>query len=306
MEEAADGRIIETNEHPLTEIEQLKQFSIEEKQLFHLPSPHMTLDHMLVLTQYIEKQMATAKYNGIVITHGTDTLEETAFFVDLTVNASIPIIFTGAMRPSNKIGSDALYNLFCALRVASDPKSAYRGVLVVMNDEIHTAQHVTKTSTSNVATFQSPVFGPVGFVTKLAIHFHQKMDQTTHYPVTTWTKNVVLLKTYAGMSDELLQTISSQHVHGIIVEALGQGNVPPAIVPALQRFISEGITVVIVSRCFKGVVQPVYDYAGGGRALVKDGVIFANYLNGPKARLKLLLLLENNYDHEAIVEAFHD
>ncbi|SFL84564.1 L-asparaginase [Gracilibacillus orientalis] len=306
MEENQDGSVVETETHPLSKMEPLHSFPIEEVNLFHLPSPHITPEHMLELSTFIQKEIATDLYNGIVVTHGTDTLEETSYFIDLCVKTSIPIVFTGAMRSSNEIGSDGLYNLLCALRVASNPKSCNRGVLVVMNDEVHTAQYVTKTSTSNVATFQSPQFGPVGIVTKQDVYFYQKRYHHETIHIQEITKNVLLLKAYAGMSNDLLDSIQPSHIDGLIIEALGQGNVPPVIVPAIKNFIKHDVTVLLVSRCYKGIVQPTYQYEGGGRTLLEDGVIFANHLNGPKARLKLMLLLENNVSHHDLMKAFRD
>ncbi|QGH34815.1 asparaginase [Gracilibacillus salitolerans] len=306
MEENREGNVVETETHPLSKMEALHLFPIEEVNLFHLPSPHITPKHMLELVAFIQRKINTDNYNGIVVTHGTDTLEETSYFVDLCVKTSIPVVFTGAMRSSNEIGTDGLYNLICAIRVASNPKSSNRGVLVVMNDEVHTAQYVTKTSTSNVATFQSPQFGPVGMVTKQDVYFYQKTYHHETIPIQGITKNVLLLKAYAGMSNDLLNYIQPSHMDGLIIEALGQGNVPPAIVPAIKKFIKHDITVLFVSRCYKGIVQPTYQYEGGGRSLLEDGVIFANHLTGPKARLKLMLLLENGASHHELMKAFRD
>ncbi|WP_058307560.1 asparaginase [Gracilibacillus massiliensis] len=306
MKENPQGSVVETDAHPLSKMEALHSFPIEEVQLFHLPSPHITPEQMLQLTKFIQEKIETNLYNGIVITHGTDTLEETSYFIDLSIKSCIPIVFTGAMRSSNEIGSDGLYNLICAIRVASNPKASNRGVLIVMNDEIHTAQYVTKTATSNVSTFQSPQFGPVGIVTKQDIYFYQKTYQDEIISVSSLTKKVILLKAYAGMDNELLEYILSTNIEGIIIEALGQGNIPPTLVPTIKKLIKKGVTVLFVSRCYKGIVQPTYHYKGGGRALLEDGVIFANHLNGPKARLKLMLLLENDASQREIMTAFRD
>ncbi|MGN8647095.1 asparaginase [Gracilibacillus sp. HCP3S3_G5_1] len=306
MRENQDGSVVETETHPLSKMEPLYSFPIEEVNLFHLPSPHITPKHMLTLAEFIKEKIETNRYNGIVVTHGTDTLEETSYFVDLCVKTSIPIVFTGAMRSSNEIGSDGLYNLICAIRVASNPKSSNRGVLVVMNDEVHTAQYVTKTSTSNIATFQSPQFGPIGMLTKQDVYFYQKTYHHETIPTQHITKNVLLLKAYAGMSNEILACIQPSKIDGLIIEALGQGNVPPAIVPSIKSLIKQDVTVLFVSRCYKGIVQPTYQYEGGGRTLLEEGVIFANHLNGPKARLKLMLLLENGASHQELMKAFRD
>ncbi|UOQ47557.1 asparaginase [Gracilibacillus caseinilyticus] len=306
MKENPDGSVVETDSHPLSNADLLKTHSIEEENVFHLPSPHITPPHMLTLANYIKEKASNGTYAGIVVTHGTDTLEETAYFVDLCVNTTVPIVFTGAMRSSNEIGSDGLYNLICAIRVASHHKSKQRGVLVVMNDEIHTAQYVTKTSTSNVATFQSPQFGPVGMVTKQDVYYYQKTYHEEIFDISAVSKNVLLLKAYAGMPKELIEMLDPAKTDGLIIEGLGQGNVPPTIVPAIQHLLQHNVVVLLVSRCYKGIVQPTYQYEGGGRTLVDKGVIFANHLNGPKARLKLMLLLENHASHHEMIHAFKD
>ncbi|MCG0789806.1 L-asparaginase [Lactiplantibacillus plantarum] len=133
-----------------------------------MPSPHITPARMLQLKQRIDKA-AHEGVDGVVVTHGTDTLEETAYFLDLTLPNELPVVITGAMRSANEIGSDGLHNLETAIQTASTPDAAEKGVLVVMNDEIHSARYVTKTHTTNVATFRTPTFGPIGLVANKGI-----------------------------------------------------------------------------------------------------------------------------------------
>lgn len=293
-EDHVTGEVSPSETHPLgNKARALEDTAkIEEEFLFNLPSPHITPHHMLRLGQNIHKKLASEAYDGVVITHGTDTLEETAYFLDLYLQIRKPVIVTGAMRSSNEIGSDGLYNLISAIRVAVSDEAQDKGVLVVMNDEIHTAKYVTKTSTSNIATFQSPQFGPIGILTKHAVHFHQKLVAYESYPIQSLTKNVALIKSYAGMDQTLIRAISEANINGLVVEGLGQGNLPSAIVNPLKELISKNVPVVLVSRCYKGIVQPTYSYDGGGKQLKDIGVIFANDLSGQKARIKLLVLLE--------------
>jgi len=304
LEDKNTGEITTANKHPLTELSwHLKAYAnVDEKVLFSLPSPHITPVHMLELAKETEKSLL--HYDGIVITHGTDTLEETAYFLDLVTETEKPIILTGAMRSSNEIGSDALYNLISSLRVAVTEEAEGKGVLVVMNDEIHTAKNVTKTSTSNVATFQSPQYGPIGIVTKEAILFHHTVLSRYTYPVTRVSKTVYLLKAYAGMDASIIQAISNNNPDGLVIEALGQGNLPKELTGALQEMICRKIPIIIVSRCYQGIVQPTYSYEGGGSDLQHMGMILANGLNGPKARLKLLIALEKETDFNALKRIF--
>lgn len=307
QEDASSGEVKPLSEHPLQHEQlPLENVSLTVKQLFHLPSPHMTPKEMLELKNEIEAVCLENEFDGIVITHGTDTLEETAYFLDLTLHASIPIVITGAMRSSNEIGSDGLYNLISAIKVASCKEANELGVLVVMNDEIHSAKNVTKTHTSNIATFQSPQYGPIGIVNKRRISFHHKPLKKETYKIQKISKNVVVLKAYAGMDGEFIQALQSLPLDGLVIEALGQGNLPPLAVPSLTSFIQQNIPVVIVSRCFNGIVQDVYAYEGGGKHLKDIGVILSNGLNGQKARIKLMILLELYSSISKINELFSD
>ncbi len=304
VENKQTGEINTTTEHPLKDVtSRLKMYAhIDEKVAFSLPSPHITTEHMLKLAKQI--QQVSSSYDGIVVTHGTDTLEETAYFLELVLDIEIPVIITGAMRSSNEIGSDALYNLISSIRVAIEDTAKNKGVLVVMNDEIHTAKNVTKTSTSNVATFQSPQYGPIGIITKESIIFHHTILFRHTHPIQSINKNVLLLKAFAGMDGQLFQALSQTEIDGLVVEALGQGNLPKDTIEPIHRLIHHNIPVILVSRCYQGTVQPTYGYEGGGRQLKDIGVIFTNGLTGPKARIKLLIALERTTDYNTLKNIF--
>ncbi len=305
-EDASTGAVVPTEKNPMTdktnELFELADIIVEEP--FHLPSPHITPVEMLVLRDLIDKHYQTGKIDGAVITHGTDTLEETAYFLDLTLQAPIPVIVTGAMRSSNEIGSDGLYNLIASLRVAVSSEAMNKGVLVVLNDEIHTAENCTKTHTSNVSTFQSPQYGPIGIVTKRGVLFHHSPLTKESYQISDVSKKVVLVKAHAGMDSSLLMAIKDLQMDGVVIEALGQGNLPPAAANGVQSLIEANIPVVLVSRCFNGIAQDVYGYEGGGKQLKELGVIFSNGLNGQKARLKLLIALTITDEMEHIERLF--
>ena len=271
--------------------------------LYHLASPQITEREMLGIKNRIEEAVKEG-YDGVVVTHGTDTLEETAYYLELTLDIDIPIVITGAMRSSNEIGADGLANLRSSLVVATDDESSDKGVLVVMNDEVHTATYVTKTHTTNVATFQTPTFGPIGLVSKNNVIYFQKLVKEEHYEVNTTEKKVYLLKAYAGMDEKLINAVCDLGADGLVIEALGAGNLPPKTVSAVRNCIKKNIPVVFVSRAFNGVTQDVYDYEGGGKRFQQDGVIFTTGLSGQKARVKLMILLEAGISFEKLGELF--
>lgn len=306
MEDKETGAVQQNQQNPLLHhtdaLSTIADVKVEE--LFQLPSPHITEKEMFLLKEKIETSIHEDAIEGVVITHGTDTLEETAYFLDITVQSDIPIVVTGAMRSSNELGADGPYNLISAVRVAASDRAVGKGVLVVMNDEIHTAKNVTKTHTSNIATFQSPQYGPIGIVSKRDVTFHHIPTVRESYKIKKVTKNVILLKAYAGMDHSLIKAIHTIQPDGVVIEALGQGNLPPMIVPELKKLIHSGIPLVLVSRCFNGYVQDVYNYEGGGRKLKELGVIFSNGLNGQKARLKLLVTLEVTHNPDELQEIF--
>ncbi|WP_042346332.1 asparaginase [Bacillus massiliigorillae] len=307
FEDQATGAVKPSEQNPMTmastQLQEDACLIIEEP--FNLPSPHITPNEMLRIKNIIEEKIEQTQIDGVVITHGTDTLEETAYFLDLLLNITIPVVLTGAMRSSNEIGFDGLHNFISSIRVACTDEAANKGVLVVLNDEIHTAQNVTKTHTSNVSTFQSPQFGPIGIVTKQGVIFHHQPIATKKFNVTSITKNVPLLKAHAGMDSLLLQALSQLNIDGLVIEALGQGNLPPSTLAGIKALIEQNIPIVIVSRCFNGITQDVYGYEGGGKHLKELGIVFSNGLNGQKARLKLLAALEEGRKKEEMNTLFH-
>lgn len=297
------GKVSPTSDNPIHQQGHLLQnfADIDVLDFLNIPSPHMDLEKMLELSQLIQEKAKS--YDGIVITHGTDTLEETAYFLELTLDLPIPIVVTGAMRSSNEIGSDGLANLRSAIFTAREDHSAQKGVLVVMNEEIHTATYVTKTHTTNLATFQTPTFGPIGILYKNQVTYFQELIRHEHYNLTAISQDVALLKVYAGMKADLFEAVLDHGYQGLVIEALGAGNLPPQIVPILEQFMEAQIPVVLVSRAFNGVTEDIYDYPGGGKRLSQMGVIFTQGLSGIKARIKLAVLL-NAEEKVSIKQAF--
>ena len=290
MQADASGAVVTSQDNPMNHVSNpLEGVEVHALDFFNLPSPHIKPKHMLALYQKIKEE--ADHYDGFVITHGTDTLEETAYFLDTMEVPHKPIILTGAMRSSNELGSDGVYNYLSALRVASDDKAADKGVLVVMNDEIHAAKYVTKTHTTNVSTFQTPTHGPLGLIMKYEILYFKTAEPRVRFDLDRIQGLVPIIPVYAGMTEELLDLLPVDQLDGLIIQAFGAGNVPKETSQKLNALIQEGLPIALVSRCFNGIAEPVYAYEGGGVCLQKAGVFFVKELNAQKARLKLLIAI---------------
>ncbi|MDG4513069.1 asparaginase [Streptococcus suis] len=288
MQADQNGAVESSPINPMTQVTSpLENIEVVSVDFLNLPSPHIQIDHMMMIYKKIREE--ASHFDGFVITHGTDTLEETAYFLDTMSIPQMPIVMTGAMRSSNELGSDGIYNYRTALRVAADEKSADKGVLVVMNDEIHAAKYVTKTHTTNVSTFQTPTHGPLGLVTKREILFLKAADKRVRFDLQAINGVVPIIKSYADMDTILLDALVEAPISGLVIEALGTGNLPPASISAIKKLINKQLPIVLVSRCFNGIAEPVYAYDGGGIQLEELGVLFVKELNSQKARIKLLI-----------------
>jgi L-asparaginase len=278
---------------------ELKGIELLSYQYSLKPSPSITPDDMLNLAKLTHERLNEPNIDGVVITHGTDTLEESAYFLDLYLNESKPVVFTGSMRNFSELGFDGLSNLVSSILVAAHEGSRNLGVLVMMNDEINSASEVTKSHTLALDTFKSLEFGPIGIVEQDNVLYYRN---THHKTIKLAPKSIVsdveIVKAYTGSSSLILNLLISNNVKGIVIEALGRGNVPPQMVSGIENALSKNIPVVITSRCPKGRVLDSYGYEGGGHHLKKLGVIFTENLNSQKARIQLMLALglHNNID----------
>lgn len=279
---------------------------IETIDFGNLPSPHMTPSIMLDLSKVVKENIDREEVAGIVITHGTDTLEETAYFLDLMVNSEKPIIVVGSMRNNSELGYDGAANISAAIYTAVSPEAKNRGVLVVMNNEIHDARDVTKTNTSSVDTFKSLEYGPLGIVNNNRVIFHRNSIERQFLDTNVIEKKVGLIKAASGMESDIIDFYIDSGYKGLVIEALGCGNLPPAMISGVKRAISENIPLILVSRCPMGPVTATYGYEGGGSHLMDLGVIFGGIQSGQKARIKLSIALGITQDVEEIRKIFED
>lgn len=275
--------------HMVTGIE--AHADVKSYQFSNQPSPHMTLAKIMELRQFTLDVMEKDQPDGIVITHGTDTLEETAFLFDLTMETDMPIVFTGAMRSGSELGYDGPSNLAQSIVTATSKGSRGRGVLVCMNGELNSASEVTKTNSLALNAFRTPTFGPLGIVDNNRVIYYRNIDFRQVHEIKMLEEKVYLIKTVVGMDSTYLKFVVDQGAKGIVIESFGRGNVPPMMVEGIRYALSKNIHVVIVSRCYEGRVFGSYGYEGGGSHLRSLGVIFGDALPGQKARIKLMVAL---------------
>lgn len=270
-----------------------------------LPGPHVTPHWMWQLKGHVARLLADPEVDGVVLTHGTDTLEETAFLFDLTLDQAKPVVFCGAMRTVSEPGWDGPANLMAAVRAAVHPDSAGRGVLIAVGEEIHSASEATKWHTQSLAAFRS-AHGPLGIVDRGQILFHRPPFRRPSIGAARLVSEVDLHTMATGMDDSLIRASMARGVRGLVLEATGCGNVPPTVLPGLRAALAGRIPVVLVSRCAEGRVSPAYGYEGGGRMLEEMGVVFGQDLPGPKARIKLMVALGLTSDPAEIRRIFSD
>jgi L-asparaginase len=263
---------------------------LEVREFGRLPGPHMTIERMWELRAEILRAVQEG-FEAVVVTHGTDTIEETAYLLDRSLPAVVPVVLTGAMRNSSELSWDGPVNLMSAVQVAASPESRGRGTMVAMDERMVQGAEVVKTHTEEFGTFQSPNWGPLGIVDKgHVLYYRESRRKPTLAPDAPVTP-VDLVKIVAGADARLIEASLESGARGIVLEALGRGNVPPEVVPGVRRWTEAGRPLVVTSRSLRGRVLDTYAYMGGGHVLREMGAIFADHLTGQQARIELMLAL---------------
>ena len=266
--------------------------NIKGEQISNVGSQDMSFEIMLKLAKRINELQKVSDVDGIVVTHGTDTMEETAFFLNLVVKGDKPVVMVGSMRPSTAVSADGPLNLYNAVGVAADPNARGRGVLVVMNDWIHAAHSLTKTSTTAIQTFMSPLRGVVGVATYGKNDFYNtptwKHTSASEFDVTNVNKlpRVDIIFACADMPPDLIDSSVANGAKGIVIAGVGNGNMNKASLEAAARAAKKGVVVVRSTRVATGSV--------GRNVEVNDdelGFVASDELNPQKARLLLSLAL---------------
>ncbi|MEO8500272.1 MAG: asparaginase [Vicinamibacteria bacterium] len=268
-----------------------------------LPGPHVSPQWMWGLKQRIEMHLADPRIDGVVVTHGTDTIEETSFLVDLTTDTPKPVVFCGAMRTLGEPGSDGPSNLLIAVRTAANPDARGHGVLIAVGEEILAAGEAVKAHTQNLGAFKSGI-GPVAILDRSGVRFVRGAVRRRFVQTGSIDPRVDLHVMATGADDRLLRASLETGARGLVIEGTGAGNVPPLAVPGIQAAIKAGVTVVIASRCGAGSVAPLYGYDGGGAQLQKMGCILGGDLVGQKARILLMVALASGLSDLALRSLF--
>jgi L-asparaginase len=278
--------------------------SLELIEYSNQPSCHLTPEMMFEICGLARDTLERDDVYGVVVTHGTDALEETAYMADLLLDSLKGLVFTAAMRNNSEIGADGPRNILGSVRVAACREAGGLGALVVFNGRILAARDTIKMHSSNLDAFRSPMLGPLGNIDDDVITIYRRSLVRQQIRPAHLEPAVMLVRVYAGMDSALLHWSLEHGDQGLVIEAMGQGNVPPAMLPGLQAWLDTGRPVVLVSRCPEGRALDTYAYLGGGKQLRRMGVIFGEDLTGQKARIKLMLALGLTQDVASIREMF--
>jgi len=259
--------------------------------VFQVPSNHMTFERLTTLRDRVNQVLEDPDVSGVVITHGTDTMEESAYFLDLTLNHERPVVITGSQRGPGELGTDAFVNIRQAILTAASPDSKGLGVVVVFNERIIAARFVTKAHSYNVAAFTAFGQGHLGQVDHDDVEVHQRPARREHIAINGEVPRVELLKFPLGADGALVDAAVASGAKGIVLEGSGRGHIPPFAVESIQAAVASGVRVVLTTSCEEPRVYPVYDFAGGVMDLSGRGVIPGGNYQPKKARIKLALLL---------------
>jgi L-asparaginase len=286
-------------------IKKIAQIQVE--QISNIVSNDMTPEIWVRLAGRVNELLAKPEIAGIVVTHGTDTLEETAYFLDLVTISTKPVIMVGAQRPASDPDSDGPRNLLDAVRVAVASEAVSKGVMVVMNGQINAARDVTKTNTSQVETFRGLEFGELGVVDAEKVRFYRAPLRRQTFPLEPRTQlgRIDIVSSYAGADGLLIRSlVRDGTVQGLVIAGLGLGDVTGLMFDAIQEARTRGIPVVISTRVPTGRIFPLSAGKGSALSLRQIGCVLADNLSPQKARILLMLALTRSHDPEALQHYF--
>jgi len=256
------------------------------------------------LGRLVRKLLAEEDVVGAVITHGTATLEETAYFLDLTLDQEKPVVLTGAMRNLSEPDADGPRNILYSVMTAAHPESRNRGVMVCFNGEIHSARDAIKINSMQVNAYASRDGGALGAVTKDGLIYFARPERRIHIDVDDMKENVQLITLVQGANDLLVRACIADEVDGMVIEGIGAGNVNIPYFKAICDALDEGIPVVVGHRMFGGMPFFNKGHEGSFRSMIERGAISAGYLSGIKARVLLMVALAHTQDQTRLREIF--
>ena len=278
---------------------------IEVKNISNVASCEMSPERWVDLQKEVAAALNRPEVAGVIISHGTDTLEETAYFIDLAVKSDKPVVLIGAQRNASESDFDGPRNLRNAVRICVSPEAKNKGAMVVLNGHINTARNVTKTNTSDVETFKSGDLGELGVADYDRVLFYRAPLHRQHVPVTMDAlPKVDIIYIYGGADGELIKAAVERGAKGIVLAALGWGNISSKAYEVVKTVIAGGTPVVVSTRVWNGRVLPHYGYPGGGKTLKDAGAVFADNLSPQKARLLLMLAMQTTKDQNKLQEYF--
>lgn len=262
--------------------------------LFQVPSMHLTFNHWVQLKNRIEEYFKDPTIDGVVVTHGTDTMEETAYFLDLTIDDSRAVVLTGSQRSPGELGTDAFINLRHAIYTAADDSASNIGTVVVFNERIFSAKYVKKEHASNIQGFNAFGFGYFGIIDNDQVHIYQKPVIKEKYKIIRDLPQVDIIKCYIEAKGYLVKAAVDNGAAGIILEGVGRGQVSPFMTEEIEAAVKKGVKVVITTSSEEGEVYTTYDYFGSAFDLVNKGVILGKDYDSKKARIKLTVMLASD------------
>jgi len=268
----------------------------------NVASCNMSLEKMQELARIVENSFQDPTLKGVIITHGTDTLEETAYFLDLTIRDQRPIILTASQRDASERDSDGPRNLRNAMLIAKDTRALGRGVVIALNEEIHAARDVRKLHTSHVDAFNSGESGALGAIDNEKVIWYRKPEPSVKLGIPQRLANVVICKAFTGMTTRIFEALIDETSDGLVIEAFGRGNLPPELMPAIHSIVKRKLPIVITSRCLFGRTAPAYGYPGGGADLERAGAWFASDLSTEKVRIFLSIVLGQGMEAQKVKE----
>lgn len=280
-----------TGEELTRSIQLPPEYEVVVESVFQVPSTFMTFAHLIQLRDKIKTVLGDSSVTGVVITHGTDTLEESTYFLDLTLDTVSPVVVTGSQRGPSLMGTDAHVNLRQAILAAGEPDLRDCGTVVVFNERIFSARNVTKLHSYNVDGFGAPGYGYLGFIDGDQVYLYQKPIRRETYCLRHDVPRIDIVKSYLDTDGALIKASVEAGAKGLVIEGTGRGQVSPTAVDDVSAAIDHGVTVVLTSTCSEGQVYPGYDLVGGVYDLEKRGVILGKDYSSKKARIKLAVLL---------------